>query len=80
VDARVIVPSADMRDIVAAHKDAFPRTVRTLFGLIGARGPAGGQLLSYLLFDQGYCRALMELGYKDGLARKGELVPWLMGE
>jgi NTE family protein len=80
VDARVIVPSADMRDIVQRHKDAFPRTVRTLFGLIGARGPAGGQLLSYLLFDKGYCNALMDLGYQDGLARKEELVPWLMGE
>ncbi len=80
VDARVIVPSADMREIVQAHKDAFPRTVRTLFGLIGARGAAGGQLLSYLLFDQGYCNALMDLGYQDGLARKDELVPWLMGE
>lgn len=79
VDARVIVPSADMREIVAAHKDAFPRTVRTLFGLIGARGAAGSQLLSYLLFDQRYCRALMELGYKDGMARKDELVPWLLG-
>ncbi len=80
VDAKVIVPSGDMREIVQAHKDAFPRTVRTLFGLIGARGAAGSQLLSYLLFDQGYCNALMELGYKDGMARKDELVPWLMGE
>ena len=80
VDARVIVPSGDMREIVAAHKDAFPRTVRTLFGLIGARGAAGGQLLSYLLFDKGYCNALMDLGYQDGMARKEELVPWLMGE
>lgn len=80
IDARVVVPSADIREIVAAHKSAFPRTVRTLFGLIGARGAAGRQLLSYLLFDQGYCRALMELGRKDGLARKDELVPWLIGE
>ena len=80
VDARVIVPSADIREIVAAHKDAFPRTVRSLFGLIGARGPAGGQLLSYLLFDKGYCNALMDLGYKDGMARKDEFVPWLIGE
>lgn len=79
VDTRVIVPSVDMRDIVAAHKDAFPRTVKTLFGLIGARGAAGSQLLSYLLFDKGYCGALMDLGYKDGLARKDELVPWLLG-
>ncbi len=80
VDARVITPSGDMREIVQRHKRAFPRTVRTLFGLIGARGPAGGQLLSYLLFDQGYCRALMDMGYQDGMARRDELVPWLMGE
>ena len=80
IDARVVVPSADIREIVAAYKDAFPRTVRTLFGLIGARGPAGGQLLSYLLFDRGYCNALMDLGYRDGLARKDELVPWLLGD
>ena len=79
VDARVITPSGDMREIVQRHKDAFPRTVRTLFGLIGARGAAGGQLLSYLLFDKSYCNALMDLGYQDGMARKEELVPWLMG-
>lgn len=80
VDAKVVVPSADMREIVQAHKDAFPRTVRTLFGLIGARGAAGSQLLSYLLFDKGYCNALMNLGYQDGMARKDELVPWLIGD
>jgi NTE family protein len=80
IDAKVVVPSGDIREIVGRHKDAFPRTVRTLFGLIGARGPAGRQLLSYLLFDQAYCRELMDLGYKDGMARKEELVPWLMGE
>jgi len=80
VDAKVVVPSADMREIVQSHKDAFPRTVRTLFGLIGARGAAGSQLLSYLLFDKGYCNALMNLGYQDGMARKDELVPWLIGD
>lgn len=80
VDARVLVPSEDMRDIAQAHRAGFPRTVRTLLGLLGARGAAGGQLMSYLLFDQAYCRALMDLGRKDGLARKDELVAWLMGE
>jgi NTE family protein len=80
VDTRIIVPSADIREIVERHKQAFPRSVRTLFGLIGARGPAGGQLMSYLLFDQEYCRALMDLGYKDAMDRKEELVHWLLGE
>ena len=80
IDARIVVPSDDMRDIAVRHRKAFPRTVSTLLGLIGARGAAGGQLMSYLLFDQGYCNALMAMGVADGRKRVDELVPWLLGE
>jgi NTE family protein len=80
IDARIVVPSEDMRDIALRHRKAFPRTVSTLLGLIGARGAAGGQLTSYLLFDKGYCGALMALGEADGRKRVDELVPWLLGE
>jgi len=79
IDARIIVPSEDIRELAQIHRHAFPRTVKSLLGFIGARGPAGGQLMSYLLFDQAYCRALMDLGYRDGRAGKDELVPWLLG-
>ena len=80
IDARIIVPSMDIGDLVQLHQDAFPRTVRKLFSLMGAHGIAGQHLRSYLLFDQGFCKALMDLGYRDGMARKDELVPWLSGE
>jgi NTE family protein len=80
IDARIVVPSDDIREIAFAHRHAFPRTVRTLLGLIGARGAAGRQLMSYLLFHRDYCRALIELGERDGRARVAELVPWLLGE
>jgi NTE family protein len=80
IDARIVVPSADIRDIAVRHRKAFPRSVSTLLGLIGARGAAGGQLMSYLLFDKGYCGELMALGEADGKARVDELVPWLLGE
>ena len=80
VDARIVVPSADIRDLALKHQRAFPRTVRTLLGLIGARGLAGRQLMSYLLFAAPYTRELIALGEADGRTRIDELMPWLLGE
>jgi NTE family protein len=80
LDARIVVPSADIRDIALKHQRAFPRTVRMLLGLIGARGPAGRQLMSYLLFAAPYTRELIALGEHDGRARLDELIPWVLGE
>ena len=80
IDARIVVPSVDIRDVVYRHRRAFPRTVSSLLGLIGARGSAGSQLMSYLLFDQGYCRELIALGEADGRAQIDQLVPWLLDQ
>ena len=35
--------------------------------------------MSYLLFDRDFCRALMELGYADAMARRDELAAFLDG-
>jgi len=80
IDARIVVPSADIRDLALKHQKAFPRSVRGLLGLIGARGAAGKQLMSYLLFAAPYTRELIALGEADGKARLDELVPWVLGE
>jgi len=37
----------------------------------------GGTLVSYLLFEQDYCRALIDLGYKDTMARREEVAHFL---
>jgi hypothetical protein len=34
-------------------------------------------LLSYLLFDREYCRALMRMGFDDAMARRDEIVGFL---
>jgi NTE family protein len=80
IDARIVVPSADIRDLAFAHRRAFPRTVSTLLGMIGARGSAGRQLMSYLLFDKGYCRDLIALGEADARAQLDVLLPWVLRE
>ncbi|MEJ2567161.1 MAG: hypothetical protein P8141_14630, partial [Gammaproteobacteria bacterium] len=43
----------------------------------GATTPNGANLISYLLFEQEYCRELISLGYHDALARKDEILAFL---
>jgi NTE family protein len=44
---------------------------------LGAMRHGGANLVSYLLFDKGYCRALIELRYQDAMQRKEELLAFL---
>jgi len=51
--------------------------VRFLLRGIGAMNRNGSNLASYLLFEEGYCRALIDLGYQDTMARRAEVVEFL---
>ncbi|MEX5585667.1 patatin-like phospholipase family protein, partial [Pseudomonas lurida] len=43
----------------------------------GATKTSGAGVLSYLLFEAGYCSELIELGRKDALAKREELSRFL---
>ena len=38
---------------------------------------SGANLVSYLLFDKDFCRALIDLGYQDALKQKQEILNFL---
>ena len=77
VKVLVISPSQPLERIVVRHVNELPWTVRFLLRGIGAMNRNGSNLASYLLFEKGYCRALIELGYQDTMARRVEVVEFL---
>ena len=77
VDFRVITPSEELERIAVTHAGELPLTIRTLLQMVGAMRRSGANLLSYLLFERSYCRALIRLGYQDTMARKDELTEFL---
>ncbi len=73
----VIAPTQRLEDLAAQHVGTLPRPVRLLLGGIGAMRRSGANLASYLLFEQPYTEALIDLGYKDTMARRDEVLGFL---
>jgi NTE family protein len=77
VDFRVISPSEELERIAVTHAHELPLTIRALLYTVGGLRSSGANLLTYLLFERSYCRALIRLGYQDTMARKDDLVAFL---
>jgi NTE family protein len=80
IDALIMLPSRDIREIAMRHVTEMPRPVQLLMGGLGALNYGGRQLASYLLFEQGYTRELIKLGYEDGLARREQILAFMEGQ
>jgi NTE family protein len=79
VDVLVITPSQPLDAIAVRHVRSLPRTIRFLLRSVGAMRRGGANLASYLLFEQGYCNELIDLGYRDTVARRDEVCAFLAG-
>lgn len=77
VDVLVIAPSQPLDQIAARHRHELPKTLRLFLRGPGATKASGAGVLSYLLFEAGYCNELIELGYQDAMARKEALSSFL---
>ena len=80
VDVLVITPSEPLDAIAVKHVRSLPWPIRLLLRSIGAMRRGGANLASYLLFEQGYCRELIQLGYNDAMRRREEVETFMGGQ
>ncbi|MCK7468131.1 MAG: patatin-like phospholipase family protein [Desulfosudis oleivorans] len=82
VDVLLIAPSQNIGEIAVRHKQHFPHSVRRSLRGVGAWQRSGGDLLSYLLFEQPY--DLGELGSSlsdaDAMRRREEIEAFFAGD
>jgi len=78
IEFLVMTPSRDVNEIARRHVRELPRSLRALMRMMGASSTAAGTLLlSYLLFERGFTRELIDLGHADARARGAEIRAFL---
>ncbi|WP_350282350.1 patatin-like phospholipase family protein [Nitrosomonas sp.] len=77
VDCMVITPSERIDELTQAYASSLPRPIRYFFHAAGAMGPKGSAMLSYVLFEAPFCRALIDLGYRDTLRQRDEVFAFI---
>jgi NTE family protein len=68
-----ITPSQPLERIASRFLHELPGTVRFVLRPTGALNRSGSNLASDLLFEESFCRALIDLGYKDTVTREAEV-------
>lgn len=79
LDTMMIVPSEDLRDIAHRHRKELPVAVRALLRGIGGKRAKENRLLSFLLFEKAFTRDLIDLGYRDAMQVKDQLLDFVNG-
>jgi len=68
-----ISPSQPIERIAARFLHELPATIRFVLRPTGAISRSGSNLASYLLFEEPFTRALIDLGYQDTAVREAEV-------
>lgn len=74
IDFLAISPSEPIDELASEYIHELPRSIKMFLKFTGATAHGGGiSAASYLLFSKGFCRKLLDMGYRDGLAQAAEI-------
>jgi NTE family protein len=73
-------PSEDLALVAERCAHRMPRVLRHVMDGLGTPDAQSADLMSYLLFDGSYTRALIDIGYRDASAAIDELEHFLRSE
>jgi NTE family protein len=76
----IVVPTEDLREVARRHVSELPRALRLLLGGLGAMSRGGAQLISYLLFESGFTRELIDMGFRDAMGMEDHLRAFLFDQ
>ncbi|MBA1149402.1 patatin-like phospholipase family protein [Ectothiorhodospiraceae bacterium WFHF3C12] len=77
VETLTIRPSEEINVIATEFEKEMPRSMRFFLRGSGVTNSTGSVVMSYLLFERGYCRALINLGYSDTLRQENRILRFL---
>lgn len=72
IETKYLRPSQDLAVIAQDMYKSMPSFLRFLLSIFGNRSHSG-ELVSFLLFEKEFTRALIDLGYKDTMANATEI-------
>ncbi len=77
VDALVIRPSKDLGVIASEFESELPRALRHIIRGLGSRDTNRSDLVATVLFQPLFIRKMLEIGERDGWARRHEIAAFL---
>ncbi len=73
----LMTPSVDLAQLAGQHQKDMPYLIQYFVNSLGRDGTSCADLMSYLLFDSKYTRALIAIGYDDASKRIDEIEDFL---
>ncbi len=77
VESLIISPTQSVDQIAAKYLHVLPPAIRVFLHAIGATRSSGSSILSYLLFDRGFCSEMIALGYHDAMEKADEIAAFM---